>query len=183
MLPASMTQDKLEERSGRILDIDAPPRRICAEISEIDRQLEDPALRRTDQAALRARKRELWTQHDESLKEWQWKASRIARTEIHGATEGGAYALAVEEAGGEAGAVASPVRLRRHAARLILIRTSQSDGAAASSSDASESADTADAVSAVGCSAPQAPGPTLCRAAVSCATLTNCSAACSARRR
>ncbi|MGV9742866.1 phage minor head protein [Nocardia farcinica] len=104
MLSEGMSYDEIEERIGRILDIDAPTRRIRAEISEIDRQLKDPTLSKAEKAALRARKRELWTQHDESLKEWQWKARRIARTEIHGATEGGAYAaaLAVEEAGGEA---------------------------------------------------------------------------------
>lgn len=104
MLSEGMDYDQMTERIGRLLHIDAPTRRIRAQISEIDRQLDDPATARGDKAALRARKRALWQQHDESLHEWQWKARRIARTETHGATEGGALAgaLAVEAAGGQA---------------------------------------------------------------------------------
>ncbi|MRH86000.1 hypothetical protein GFY24_00720 [Nocardia sp. SYP-A9097] len=106
MLSEGMDHDQMTERIGRILNIDAPTRRIRAQISEIDRQLDDPALTlsRSDKAALRARKRDLWNQHDESLLQWQWLARRIARTETHGAMEGGALAgaQAVAAAGGQA---------------------------------------------------------------------------------
>ncbi|MGW4123625.1 phage minor head protein [Nocardia sp. NPDC004711] len=104
MLSEGMDYDQMTERIGRILNIDAPTRRIRGEISEIDRQLADPELSRADKAALRARKRELWGQHDESLQQWQWLARRIARTETHGAIEGGALAAAqaVAAAGGTA---------------------------------------------------------------------------------
>ncbi|MFE2995003.1 phage minor head protein [Nocardia sp. NPDC059246] len=106
MLSEGMDYDQMTERIGRILNIDAPTRRIRAEISEIDRQLADPDsdLSRADKAALRARKRALWDQHDESLQQWQWLARRIARTETHGAIEGGALAAAqaVAAAGGTA---------------------------------------------------------------------------------
>nr|WTA71325.1 phage minor head protein [Micromonospora sp. NBC_00855] len=100
MLSEGMSIDQVEERIGRLLDIDAPSRRARAEISEIDRQIADPETPRADLPGLRAQRRALWNQHDESLGEWQWLARRIARTEIHGAIEGGslAAAQAVEQA-------------------------------------------------------------------------------------
>ncbi len=102
MLSEGMSIDQVEERIGRLLDIDAPSRRARAEISEIDRQIADPQTARADLPGLRARRRALWQEHDQSLGQWQWLARRIARTEIHGAIEGGslAAAQAVEQATG-----------------------------------------------------------------------------------
>ncbi|MGW4718263.1 phage minor head protein [Nocardia sp. NPDC004260] len=104
MLSEGMDYEQIEERIGRILDIDAPSRRLRAEISAVDRQIDDPTTTPSDRRALRARRRALWEQHDASLGQWQWLARRIARTEIHGAIEGGtlAAAQAVEQAGGQA---------------------------------------------------------------------------------
>ncbi|MGY4103418.1 phage minor head protein [Nocardia sp. R16R-3T] len=104
MLSEGMDYEQMTERIGRILDIDAPTRRIRAEISEIDRQIADEQTTAAERKMLRSRRRALWEQHDESLLEWQWKARRIARTETHGAIEGGAFAAAcaVEAAGGQA---------------------------------------------------------------------------------
>ncbi len=104
MLSESMDYEQIEERIGRILDIDAPSRRLRAEISAVDREIADPNTSPSDRRALRARRRALWEQHDASLGQWQWLARRIARTEIHGAIEGGtlAAAQAVEQAGGQA---------------------------------------------------------------------------------
>lgn len=104
MLSEGMDYNQMTERIGAILGIDAPTRRIRAEISEIDRQIADEKTTAADRKMLRARRRALWEQHDESLLEWQWKARRIARTETHGAIEGGAFAAAcaVEAAGGQA---------------------------------------------------------------------------------
>ncbi len=103
MLSEGMSIDQVEERIGRLLDIDAPSRRARAEISDIDRQIADPQTPRADLPGLRARRRALWQEHDESLGQWQWLARRIARTEIHGAIEGGnlAAAQAAEQATGE----------------------------------------------------------------------------------
>lgn len=81
MLSEGMDYEQMTERIGAILGIDAPTRRIRAEISAIDRLIDDPETTGADRKMLRARRRALWNQHDESLKEWQWKARRIARTE------------------------------------------------------------------------------------------------------
>lgn len=94
MLSEGMSIDEVQDRIGRLLDIDAPTRRLRAEISEVDRQLTDPDLSRENRRALRSRRAALWRQHDESLGEWQYLARRIARTEIHGAVEGGSLAAA-----------------------------------------------------------------------------------------
>lgn len=103
MLSEGMSIDQVEERIGRLLDIDAPSRRARAHISEIDRQIADPETPRADLPGLRARRRALWQEHDESLGQWQWLARRIARTEVHGAIEGGnlAAAQAAEQATGK----------------------------------------------------------------------------------
>lgn len=100
MLSEGMSINQIEERIGRLLDIDAPSRRLRAEISAVDRQIDDPYTPRADLPGLYARRYALWEQHDESLGQWQWLARRIARTEIHGAVEGGslAAAQAVEQA-------------------------------------------------------------------------------------
>lgn len=95
--------EQVTDRIGRILDIDAPSRRIRADISAIDDQIADPATDRDDLPFLRGKRRRLWNQHDESQQQWKWLARRIARTEIQGAVEGGslASAQATAEATGE----------------------------------------------------------------------------------
>lgn len=94
----AMTQnediDQITDRIGRTLDIDAPSRRIRADISAIDRKLADPTTPAVDIPGLKGRRRTLWNQHDESLLDWQWKARRIARTEIQGAINAGTWASA-----------------------------------------------------------------------------------------
>lgn len=86
--------DQIQDRIGRILDIDAPSRRIRADISAIDRKLADPDTPSQQIAGLKGKRRQLWEQHDESLLDWQWKARRIARTEIQGAINAGTWASA-----------------------------------------------------------------------------------------
>lgn len=88
--------DQTRDRIGRVLSIDAPSQRIRADISDVDRRLADPDTPSGDLVGLRAQRRRLWNQHDESLQEWQWKARRIARTEVQGAVEGGSVAAAAE---------------------------------------------------------------------------------------
>jgi hypothetical protein len=85
---------QITERVGRILNIDAATRAIRADINDVDNQLMDPDLDPARKPLLEARRRRLWEEHDESLGEWQWKARRIARTEIHGAILGGRLAAA-----------------------------------------------------------------------------------------
>ena len=98
------TTEQITDRIGRILDIDAPTRRIRADIADIDRELADPETPPEDIPWLKGRRRDAWNQHDESQKQWKWLARRIARTEIQGAVEGGslAAAQAMEDAGGSA---------------------------------------------------------------------------------
>lgn len=86
--------DQVQDRIGRVLGIDAPARRIRAEISAVDRKLKDPTTPRAELPILKGRRRDLWNQHDERNLEWQWLARRIARTEIHAAMEAGALAAA-----------------------------------------------------------------------------------------
>ncbi|WP_181818683.1 phage minor head protein [Rhodococcus sp. AG1013] len=95
--------DQVQDRIGRILGIDAPARRIRAEISAVDRKLKDPTTPRAEIPILKGKRRQLWNQHDERNLEWQWLARRIARTEIQAAMEAGALvsAQASEEITGE----------------------------------------------------------------------------------
>ncbi|NKS66359.1 hypothetical protein GS461_09725, partial [Rhodococcus hoagii] len=86
--------DQVQDRIGRILNIDAPARRVRAEISAIDRKLKDPTTPAGEIPILKGRRRDLWNQHDERNLEWQWLARRIARTEIHAAMEAGSLAAA-----------------------------------------------------------------------------------------
>lgn len=86
--------DQVQDRIGRILGIDAPARRIRAEISAVDRKLKDPTTPRAEIPILKGKRRQLWNQHDERNLEWQWLARRIARTEIQAAMEAGALAAA-----------------------------------------------------------------------------------------
>ncbi|ORL01825.1 hypothetical protein A6F55_19225 [Prescottella equi] len=86
--------DQVQDRIGRILNIDAPARRVRGEISAIDRKLKDPTTPPGEIPILKGRRRDLWNQHDERNLEWQWLARRIARTEIHAAMEAGSLAAA-----------------------------------------------------------------------------------------
>ncbi|WP_188544446.1 phage minor head protein [Rhodococcoides trifolii] len=88
------SMEQIEERIGRVLNIDAPARRIRADIGVIDKQLADPDTPRSELPGLRGRRRQLWQQHDERNEEWQWKARRIARTEVQGAMNAGTLAAA-----------------------------------------------------------------------------------------
>jgi hypothetical protein len=85
---------QITDRIARILDIDAPTRRIRADISAIDAEIADPETDREEIPFLKGKRRSLWNQHDESQQQWRWLARRIARTEIQGAVEGGSLASA-----------------------------------------------------------------------------------------
>lgn len=93
-LSEAETVDQMTDRIGRVLTIDARSRELRARINEVETALTDPDLSAADAKALRSYRRDLWTEHDESLNEWQWKARRIARTESHGAVTGGQLAAA-----------------------------------------------------------------------------------------
>ncbi|QOC56016.1 MuF-like minor capsid protein [Gordonia phage Clown] len=86
--------DAIRDRIGRVLNIDARTRAVRAAIHEVEQRLDDPDIDSNTRRVLRARRRDLWNEHDDSLGEWQWKARRIARTEAHGAVEYGKFAAA-----------------------------------------------------------------------------------------
>ncbi|QDF19598.1 MuF-like minor capsid protein [Gordonia Terrae phage RoadKill] len=93
-LSEAETIDQMTDRIGRVLTIDAKSRELRAQINEVEERLASPDLDPAQRAELRAWRRDLWEQHDESLNEWQWKARRIARTESHGAVSAGQLAAA-----------------------------------------------------------------------------------------
>ena len=93
-LSEAETVDQMTDRIGRVLTIDAKSRELRAQINEVEERLASPDLDLADRAELRAWRKDLWEQHDESLNEWQWKARRIARTESHGAVSAGQLAAA-----------------------------------------------------------------------------------------
>ncbi|QPO17013.1 MuF-like minor capsid protein [Gordonia phage Dexdert] len=93
-LSEAETVDQMTDRIGRVLTIDAKSRELRAQINEVEERLASPDLDPADRAELRAWRKDLWEQHDESLNEWQWKARRIARTESHGAVSAGQLAAA-----------------------------------------------------------------------------------------
>ncbi|QXN73234.1 MuF-like minor capsid protein [Gordonia phage Hans] len=95
-LSDAVTVDEMTERIGRVLNIDARSRELRARINEVEQALAEPNLDRSSRAELRALRKSLWEEHDESLNEWQWKARRIARTESHGAVSAGQLAAARE---------------------------------------------------------------------------------------
>ena len=95
-LSDAVTVDEMTERIGRVLNIDAKSRELRARINEVEQALAEPNLDRAARRELRALRRSLWEEHDESLNEWQWKARRIARTESHGAVSAGQLAAARE---------------------------------------------------------------------------------------
>nr|DAL46612.1 MAG TPA_asm: minor capsid component [Caudoviricetes sp.] len=95
-LSEAETIDQMTDRIGRVLTIDAKSRELRAQINEVEERLASPDLDPAERAELRAWRKDLWEQHDESLNEWQWKARRIARTESHGAVSAGQLAAAKE---------------------------------------------------------------------------------------
>lgn len=95
-LSEAETVDQMTDRIGRVLTIDAKSRELRAQINEVEERLASPDLDPAERAELRAWRKDLWEQHDESLNEWQWKARRIARTESHGAVSAGQLAAAKE---------------------------------------------------------------------------------------
>ena len=95
-LSEAETVYQMTDRIGRVLTIDAKSRELRAQINEVEERLASPDLDPADRAELRAWRKDLWEQHDESLNEWQWKARRIARTESHGAVSAGQLAAAKE---------------------------------------------------------------------------------------
>lgn len=95
-LSDAVTVDEMTERIGRVLNIDAKSRELRARINEVEQALAEPNLDRATRRELRALRRSLWEEHDESLNEWQWKARRIARTESAGAVSAGQLAAARE---------------------------------------------------------------------------------------
>lgn len=102
-LAESESFDEIRDRVGAVLGIDARTRDLRGRIDEIDKMLADPDVDKNAARVLRATRRDLWREHDESLGEWRWKARRIARTEAQGATQGGklAAARAAETATGQ----------------------------------------------------------------------------------
>lgn len=88
--------DQIRDRIGRVLGIDSHTRVLRARIQDIDDELAVGGLDHNAERILRATRRELWAEHDEALGDWRWKARRIARTEAHGARQGGKLAKARE---------------------------------------------------------------------------------------
>ncbi|URC17632.1 hypothetical protein SEA_TARDUS_16 [Gordonia phage Tardus] len=93
-LSDAATVDEMTDRIGRVLNIDAKTRDLRARINDVEKRLADPDLGKDERRTLKAWRRDLWREHDESLNEWQWKARRIARTEAHGAVSAGQLAAA-----------------------------------------------------------------------------------------
>ncbi|QDH93170.1 MuF-like minor capsid protein [Gordonia phage Zipp] len=93
-LSDAATVDEMTDRIGRVLNIDAKTRDLRARINDVEKRLADPELGKDERRTLKAWRRDLWREHDESLNEWQWKARRIARTEAHGAVSAGQLAAA-----------------------------------------------------------------------------------------
>ncbi|WP_328856902.1 phage minor head protein [Williamsia herbipolensis] len=97
------TIEQIRDRVGEVLGINAESRRIRADIGVVDAELTDDTLTPHERRDLRATRRDLWEAHAASLKEWEWKARRIARTESQGAVQGGRLAAmsAMAQASGD----------------------------------------------------------------------------------
>lgn len=101
--------DQVRDRIAAVLDFDAArdapgtrdherTKRLRGRIRAIERRLEDAQLPLEEARALRAERSELYPQLYEAEQGWQWKARRIARTELLGAYNGGSHAGAVARA-------------------------------------------------------------------------------------
>ena len=96
-------------RIGNVLKIDAPSRRLQAEISHVERELgegdypENPDLDPEAEPLLRSKRRELYEELDSDKGRWEWMAERIARTETMAALNGGSHdgTVALAEETGE----------------------------------------------------------------------------------
>lgn len=93
-LSDAATIDQVMNQIGDTLGISAESRRHRARIGDLDAALKDPDLTPAQRAALIGRRAREWGAHDASLDDWEWKARRIARTEVQGAMEGGNTAAA-----------------------------------------------------------------------------------------
>lgn len=102
-LAEAETIEQIKDRVGRVLEIDTDSRAIKARINEVEVELSDPTVEGADRADLRQLRRELWEEYDDALSKWEWKARRIARTEVHGAVNAGQIAAArqAETEGGD----------------------------------------------------------------------------------
>lgn len=100
------TMDAIRSRIESILDFDraadAPgtrdheqTKRLRGRIRAIERALDDPETPADEVVELRAERRELYEDLHETERRWQWKARRIARTEVVGAYNAGAHEGAV----------------------------------------------------------------------------------------
>lgn len=73
-------------------------RELRGRINQLEKQLDDPALDPSEVVALRAERRALYEELHMVERRWQWKARRIARTEVIGAYNAGAFAGATARA-------------------------------------------------------------------------------------
>lgn len=83
----------LRERVGDALDITSLTRSTEAQIARIRARI-DAGVPAAQEAALRARLRDLQETTDRSRREWEWRADRVARTETAGAVAAGVEAYA-----------------------------------------------------------------------------------------
>ncbi|BDD81476.1 hypothetical protein TPB0596_12390 [Tsukamurella pulmonis] len=93
-LADAATIDQVMNQIGDTLGISAESREHRAAIGELDRTLKDETLTPLQRARIIGERAQLWRAHDASLDEWEWKARRIARTEVQGAMESGNTAAA-----------------------------------------------------------------------------------------
>lgn len=83
----------LRERVGDALDVTALTRTTEAEMERLYDRIE-AGVSPAEEAALRARIRDLAGTADRSRRQWEWRADRIARTETAGAVNAGVDAFA-----------------------------------------------------------------------------------------
>lgn len=90
-IAAGETIDRLRNRVGRALNIDARSRAIEDRIRSLETTIDDPTTPENQRRAARAERRQLYRDLDVENSRWQWKARRIARTETIGSYSAGAY--------------------------------------------------------------------------------------------
>lgn len=102
-IAAGLDSRGLRERVGDALDVTALTRSAEAEMAALYDRI-DAGVTPAVEADLRARIRELAGTADRSRRRWEWRADRIARTEVAGAVNAGiaAYAAESEAATGRA---------------------------------------------------------------------------------
>lgn len=82
---------EIRARIGRMLRIDAPSRKIEANINALTKTIENPDTSPGIRREARARRAALYRAKDREDSRWWWLAARIARTETLGALNGGTY--------------------------------------------------------------------------------------------